>query len=234
MRLVMFVISQIMIFLLLALIVGGAIGYAFRACLADAACDDVRNDLALAQTRLQELEERAVPVVSSPVADLPPFPVQREQTDPAPFVPKPFVPEPIVTLADTLNGGAQPLPLAPEMARQMPPQMPPQLSSQALVGAEVSNTLAVLSQRELEAALLATEPGTSPKSRFEAEDLTAIKGLTPQMDRFLASFGITRLADITNLTASELYWLVENLPGDGASVYRDHWVAQATALQPKG
>jgi predicted flap endonuclease-1-like 5' DNA nuclease len=203
----MYIISQTMIFLLLALIIGGAIGYAFRACLADTACDDVREDLALAQARLQTMEESqhasVVPVAND--IGLPPFPQQTERAlQPA------FVPEPIVTLADTARG----LPTAPEMG-----------------GAPVAApALSTLSARDLETLLLAAEPGTSPKSRFEADDLTAIKGLTPQMDSWLSSFGITRLADIASLTPSELYWLVENLPGDGATVYRDHWVAQATAM----
>jgi predicted flap endonuclease-1-like 5' DNA nuclease len=207
----MYLISQTMIYLLLALLVGGAIGYAFRACLADTACDDVRDDLALAQARLQEMEEmeeRAGQAKSVPVSGLALFPGPGE---PAPRTA--FVPEPIVTLADT----NAPLPVAPEMGGKR----------------DAAATLAELSARDLETALLAAAPGTSPKARFEADDLTAIKGLTPQMDKWLAGFGVTRLADIASLTPSELYWLVENLPGDGSSVYRDHWVAQATAMLAK-
>jgi predicted flap endonuclease-1-like 5' DNA nuclease len=205
----MYLISQTLIYLLLALIIGGAIGYAFRACLADTACDDVREDLALAQSRLQEFEDRTRAANVAPASGLEPFPPQ----SPTP-VSKPFVPEPIVTLA-SVNGS---LPVAPEMGGQP----------------EAANGLNTLTTRQLEAQLLAAAPGTSPKSRFEADDLTAIKGLTPQMDAWLASFGITRLADIISLTPAELYWLVENLPGDGSSVYRDHWVAQAHALLSKG
>jgi hypothetical protein len=208
----MYLISQTMIYLLLALIVGGAIGFAFRACLADTACDDVREDLALAQARLQDAEERARVARAAPVSGLAAFPVQSEP--PKTQAPAPFVPEPLVTLADTATS----LPRAPEMGGKL----------------AANPGLSMLTTRDLEAALLAAAPGTSPKSRFEADDLTAIKGLTPQMDAWLASFRITRLADIASLTPSELYWLVENLPGDGSSVYRDHWIAQATALLGKG
>jgi predicted flap endonuclease-1-like 5' DNA nuclease len=206
----MYLISQTMIYLLLAIIIGGAIGYAFRACLADTACDNVRDDLALAQSRLQAMEDnqRATPIPVANDLGMAPFPKPSETTRPAAFVP-----EPIVTIANA----PQTLPIAPEMGG-------PRDSSAAL---------SAMPARDLESVLLAAEPGTSPKSRFEADDLTAIKGLTPQMDVWLSGLGITRLADIASLTPPELYWLVEHLPGDGSSVYRDHWIAQATAMMAK-
>jgi predicted flap endonuclease-1-like 5' DNA nuclease len=188
----MYVISQSMIYLLLALLVGGGIGYAFRACLADTACDDVREDLALTQNRLQETEGQLARATEIPVVTLPPFP------------------QPLNPVA---SNDAY-LTMAPEMRA---PQ----------------TTLRQLTPRDLEATLLASAPGISPKSRFEADDLTAISGLTPAMDRWLASLGITRLADIESLTPAELYWLVDHLPGDGASVYKDQWVAQACQLLGK-
>jgi predicted flap endonuclease-1-like 5' DNA nuclease len=193
----MYLISQSMIYLLLALLVGGGIGYAFRACLADTACDDVRDDLAAAQTQLQEAENRLARAIEKPVVTLPPFP-------------EPPVPQQPVIVASNDSG----LTVAPEM------RAPRTILSQ-------------LTPRNLEAALLAAAPGISPKSRFEADDLTAISGLTPTMDRWLASFGITRLADIESLTPAELYWLVDHLPGDGASVYKDQWIAQASKLLGK-
>jgi hypothetical protein len=199
----MYVISQTMIYLLLALLAGGGIGYVFRACLADTACDDVRDDLALAQSRILEMETKESQANQKPVVSLPPFPEQTAARQPA----APFVPEPLVALP-TATGS---LSVAPEMGGTYP-------------------LLSTLSPRDFESALLAGAPGTSPKKRFEAEDLTAITGLTPEMDRWLAGFGITRLADIESLTPAELYWLVDNLPGDGASVYKHQWVAQASKL----
>jgi predicted flap endonuclease-1-like 5' DNA nuclease len=177
----MFLLSQILIFLALALIVGGLIGYAFRACLVDNDNLAQREELALTKEYNQALLETQAsqdlrPVVGT-IAGLAPFPV----------------------------------------AAEVEPDTP-------LLG------LGTLSARDLEQALLASAPGKSPKPRFGADDLTAIKGLTPEMDAFLGSLGITRLADIASLSAGELYWLVDNLPGDGASVYRDQWVAQAEAL----
>jgi predicted flap endonuclease-1-like 5' DNA nuclease len=178
----MFLISQTLIYLILALIIGGAIGYAFRECLADTACDDVREDLALTQSRYQALLERESDVRTQPVSGLAAFPV------------------------------AAPL-------------------AQATTAFPVAAlNLGDLDARDFEKALLDAAPGTSPKMRFTADDLTAINGITPKGDAWLANIGITRLADIVSLTAGELHWLVENLPENGTSVYRDHWVAQANAL----
>lgn len=188
----MYLISQSMIYLLLALLVGGGIGYAFRACLADTACDDVREDFALTHARLQDAEVQLARATQKPVVTLPPFP---------------DLPMNVASTDASLT-------MAPEMRA---PQ----------------TTLPQMTPRELETTLLAAAPGISPKSRFEADDLTAINGLTPAMDRWLASLGITRLADIEGLTPAELYWLVDHLPGDGASVYKDQWVAQASKLLGK-
>jgi predicted flap endonuclease-1-like 5' DNA nuclease len=178
----MFLISQTLIYLILAIIIGGAIGYAFRACLADTACDDVREDLALAQSRYQALLERESDVRTPPVSGLAAFPVAAPIAE--------------VTTA---------FPVA-------------------------AINLGDLDTRDFEKALLDAAPGTSPRMRFTADDLTAINGITPTVDGWLANIGITRLADIASLTAGELHWLVENLPENGTSVYRDHWVAQANAL----
>jgi predicted flap endonuclease-1-like 5' DNA nuclease len=165
----MFLIGQILIYFALALIVGGAIGFMLRACMADTACDDVRDALKEAQLRYQMSEENLASVRSRHF-------------------------EPVAPLA-TAN-----------------------------------TTLAALNERDLEIALLAAAPGTSLLGRFGADDLTAIKGITPKIDVWLGLRGITRFSHIATLTPSELYWLIENLPHNGASVYRDHWVAQAVEL----
>ena len=96
----------------------------------------------------------------------------------------------------------------------------------------ISN-LAKLESRDFERTLLAAAPGVCVKNRFGADDLTTIKGITPKIEVWLGLNGITRFADIASLRASELYWLVENSPYDGASVYRDQWVAQAAGLAAK-
>ena len=165
----MFLISQIFIYLALALIIGGAIGFALRACLADRACDEVREDLALANARYNGLLESTAAAQTQQV-------------------------------------------IKPSVAHN------------------VSTGLGDLHPRDLEFALLQVAPGTSLKGRFAADDLTVIKGITPEIDVWLGLNGITRFSQIASLSASELYWLVENLPQDGASVYRDQWVAQAIAL----
>lgn len=168
----MFLIGQILIYFALALIAGGAIGFMWRACMADTACDDVRDELKDAHLRYQTLEESLANVTSRHV-------------------------QPVV------------------------PVLPAQAG------------LEILTERDLEVALLEAAPGTSLQGRFGADDLTAIKGITPKIDVWLGLKGITRFSHIANLTPGELYWLIENLPDNGASVYRDHWVAQAVALDAK-
>lgn len=177
----MYLISQVFIFLAIALLIGGAIGYAFRSCLADTACDDVRADLAQTTARYEALLESQLAAETRQIV----LPVREAQ-------------------------------LAPARASA---------STQALVP-----DLAAMDRYEVEHALLAAAPGVSIRARFGVDDLTSIKGLTPKMDVWLGRNGITRYSDIAGLSASELYWLVENLPDDGASIYRDHWVAQTKAL----
>jgi predicted flap endonuclease-1-like 5' DNA nuclease len=177
----MFLLSQILVFLALALIIGGLIGYAFHACIADNEREDLRAALSAEQSR--------------------PYPIV----------------EP-TTLPEAPSRDAVPLSMAP-------------FPSDPSDGPVTPVALSDLTPRDLEHALLAAAPGKSPKARFERNDLTMIKGLTPDMDAFLATIGITRIADLTDLTAQELYWLVDNLPGNGASLYRDQWIAQAAALR---
>jgi predicted flap endonuclease-1-like 5' DNA nuclease len=165
----MYLIGQAIVYLALALIIGGALGYALRSCIADTACDDVREDLALAQSRYDAI-------------------------------------------------------LKTQSA------IPPQQMTIVATVASSAPSLVDMDARALEAALLSAAPGTSLKNRFGADDLTAIQGITPKMDVWLGLQGITRFAQIANLSAGELFWLVENLPEHGGSVYRDQWVAQATKL----
>jgi predicted flap endonuclease-1-like 5' DNA nuclease len=170
----MYLLSQTLIYLALALIVGGAIGFAWRSCLADPSIRALPDD----------------------ARDLAP---QRDPTLPG-----------YTVTSHTVDMAEQP--------------------ARPLVEAAPAARLSDLSSRDLEAVLADAAPGRSLKARFGADDLTTIMGITPQIDAWLARHGITRFSHIANLTAEELYWLVENLPGNGASVYDHQWVAQAARL----
>jgi predicted flap endonuclease-1-like 5' DNA nuclease len=165
----MYLIAQNFIYLAIAMIIAATIGYVVRACMADTACDDVREDLRLAQARYDDLLEKS----------------------------------------------QSPTPIAPAAK---PPVLEP-----------LNHDLAALSRRDLEAIILAAEPGRSPARRLAADDLTIIKGITPRLDHWLASLHITRFEHLLSLSPSELYWLVDNAPENGASLYRDNWLAQASA-----
>jgi predicted flap endonuclease-1-like 5' DNA nuclease len=165
----MYLFSQIFAYLALALIIGGAIGYALRACMADTACDDVREDLALANARHDALLES-------------------------------------------------------QSGRE---------TQQVIATASLTNTASPFSEMDpyqFERELLDAAPGKPLKARFGADDLTAIRGITPKIDVWLGLNGITRFSQLASLSAAELYWLVENLPQNGDNVYRYNWVAQAERL----
>jgi predicted flap endonuclease-1-like 5' DNA nuclease len=165
----MYLISQVFIYLALALIIGGAIGFALRACIADTACDDVRDDLAAANARHSALlESQSAREAQQVVAMASPVPTTSRFADMDPY--------------------------------------------------------------QFERELLGAAPGKPLKVRFGSDDLTAIIGVTPKIDVWLELNGITRFAQIASLSAAELYWLVENLPQNGDTVYRYNWVAQAERL----
>jgi predicted flap endonuclease-1-like 5' DNA nuclease len=166
----MFLIAQMFLYLAIALIVGGGVGFMLRACLGDSACDGVRDDLKLAQDRYEALLEEGLKTKSKIV-----------------HVPSTVAPQRVEPIIGDLNA------------------------------------------RDLETRILASAPGTSPSRRLGVDDLTIIKGITPRLDTWLAQNNITRFEHLVGLSAAELYWLVENAPENGSSIYRDNWVAQARA-----
>jgi predicted flap endonuclease-1-like 5' DNA nuclease len=168
----MYIILQGFIYLALAIIIGGGIGYALRSCLKDTACDDVRDALALSQSRYDALSG------------------QYEQHKRTAQI------RPISIADDALTNTAN---------------------------------LSTLSSRELESFILASGNPKSPARRFGDDDLTSIKGISPTLDAWLATLNITRFEHLANLEAAELYWMVENAPENGSSIYRDQWIAQARA-----
>lgn len=165
----MYLISQVFIYLALALIIGGAIGFAIRSCQGDSSCDDIRDELSQANARYAALLERQ----------------------------NPTEPSPIVTAASPVV---------------------------------FANRFAEMDPVSLERELLNAAPGKPLKARFGPDDLTSIRGITPKIDAWLGLNGVTRFSQVADLSAAELYWLVENLPENGNSVYRDNWVAQAHSL----
>jgi predicted flap endonuclease-1-like 5' DNA nuclease len=170
----MYIIFQGFIYLALAIVIGGAIGYALRSCLTDTACDDVRDALVLSQSQYDMLSD------------------QYEEHKRSAQIQPTSITAPNTAITNTAN-------------------------------------LSTLSSRELESAILASGNPKSPARRFAGDDLTAIKGISPRLDAWLATLNITRFEHLANLEAGELYWMVENAPENGSSIYRDQWLAQARA-----
>jgi predicted flap endonuclease-1-like 5' DNA nuclease len=106
------------------------------------------------------------------------------------------------------------------------------------LGLPYPSRMVTMSAQELEATLLAGAPGAvpspMPRPKGKGDDLKAIKGVGPALERWLHQQGIFTFRQIACMSPSELYWMVENLPQFGARVYRENWVAQADQLMRAG
>ncbi len=77
------------------------------------------------------------------------------------------------------------------------------------------------------AALAAPRGGT-------ADDLKAIKGVGPKLEKMLHSLGFFHFDQIATWTDAEVGWVDENLQGFKGRVSRDNWVEQAKLLAEGG
>lgn len=106
------------------------------------------------------------------------------------------------------------------------------------LGLPYPSRMVTMSAQELEATLLAGAPGAMPspmpRPKGKGDNLKAIKGVGPALERWLHQQGIFTFRQIACMSPSELYWMVENLPQFGARVYRENWVAQADQLMRAG
>lgn len=106
------------------------------------------------------------------------------------------------------------------------------------LGLPYPSRMVTMSAQELEATLLAGAPGAvpspMPRPKGKGDDLKAIRGVGPALERWLHQQGIFTFRQIACMSPSELYWMVENLPQFGARVYRENWVAQADQLMRAG
>lgn len=105
--------------------------------------------------------------------------------------------------------------------------------------APVDNTNFVVSEagsmnsQELEAAIIAAGDGVQPKSveaGADADDLLLIDGVGPKNNEWLKKNGIYYFWQIATMNVSELAWLANNLPNFGSRVYRENWVSQCANL----
>lgn len=68
----------------------------------------------------------------------------------------------------------------------------------------------------------------------KADDLKAIKGVGPKLEKLCNELGFYHYDQIANWTAAEVAWVDENLKGFKGRVSRDGWVDQAKILAAGG
>lgn len=89
------------------------------------------------------------------------------------------------------------------------------------------------------AGATATGPGDKPATLAAprsggADNLKAIKGVGPKMEKMLNDMGFYHFDQVAAWTASEVAWVDQNLKGFKGRVSRDNWVAQAKTLAAGG
>ncbi len=90
-----------------------------------------------------------------------------------------------------------------------------------------------MSSEELEAEIVKAGDGTKPKAiarSIDADDLLLIDGVGPKNNAWLNENGIHFFWQIATMTPAELAWLANNLPNFGSRVYRENWVSQCANL----
>jgi len=82
-------------------------------------------------------------------------------------------------------------------------------------------------------------PGTKPETLSEArggkaDDLKAIKGVGPKLEKMLNSMGFYHFDQIAKWSDDEMDWVDQNLEGFKGRARRDEWVSQAATLAEGG
>ena len=115
----------------------------------------------------------------------------------------------------------------------------PAKAAKAAKAEEVSNKNFVVSaagsmtSEELEAEIVKAGDGVKPKSvprASDADDLLLIDGVGPKNNAWLNENGIHYFWQIATMNPAELAWLSNNLPNFGSRVYRENWVSQCANL----
>lgn len=112
-------------------------------------------------------------------------------------------------------------------------------NTKATAQEEVSNknfvvsAAGAMSSEELEAEIVKAGDGVKPKAiarSVDADDLLLIDGVGPKNNAWLNENGIHYFWQIATMSPSELAWLANNLPNFGSRVYRENWVSQCANL----
>jgi predicted flap endonuclease-1-like 5' DNA nuclease len=90
-----------------------------------------------------------------------------------------------------------------------------------------------MTPEELEDLVIAAGEGNKPNAverGADADDLLLIEGVGPKNNKWLNENGIHYFWQIATMNPSELAWIANNLPKFGTRVYRENWVKQSANL----
>jgi len=81
---------------------------------------------------------------------------------------------------------------------------------------------------ELKDSIAASDIGTE-----DADDLKAIKGIGPSIEKTLTDLGITRFHQIAEMSEYDIDRVAQHLKGFRSRIYREDWIGQARDLQAR-
>jgi predicted flap endonuclease-1-like 5' DNA nuclease len=147
----------------------------------------------------------------------------------------PAQPKPIATVKPaTTTKAAAPKATAPKATAPIPDSPKPGAPKAAAAKAKPAApkpTATTATAATAKPAAAPAKPKAAPSSA--ADDLTAISGIGPALQKKLQDHGVTQYAQIAALTAAQIDDLEANIIKFSGRIKRDGWVAQAKSLSAK-
>jgi predicted flap endonuclease-1-like 5' DNA nuclease len=172
----------------------------------------IQQELALTQTRIQELE-----------AELRTLRLTLTDND-----------EQLATLSARLQVERDQQQAAQLRIAELAALVPPPAPEVPVVVRPAVSAAATITSAELERLVLAAGAGQQPApvevDHQRPDDLKIIDGIGPVNERWLHAHGVHYFWQIASWSPAELAWVAHHLPNFGSRVYRENWIAQAAKL----
>ena len=172
----------------------------------------IQQELALTQTRTQELE-----------AELRGLRLTLAEND-----------EQLATLGARLQTERDQQQAAQARIAELAALVPPPAPEVPVVVRPAVSAAATITSAELERLVLAAGAGQQPApveiDHQRPDDLKIIDGIGPVNERWLHAHGVRYFWQIASWSPAELAWVANHLPNFGSRVYRENWIAQSAKL----
>jgi predicted flap endonuclease-1-like 5' DNA nuclease len=172
----------------------------------------IQQELALTQTRLQDLE-----------IELRTLRLTLAEND-----------EQLATLSARLQTEREQQQAAQLRIAELAALVPPPAPEVPVVVRPAVSAAATITSAELERLVLAAGAGQQPApveiDHQRPDDLKIIDGIGPVNERWLHAHGVHYFWQIASWSPAELAWVAHHLPNFGSRVYRENWIAQAAKL----